>query len=274
MLKGLKYKQKKVTNRFFNQPDVTVFCAVWNKQKNKDELLSSHYQNLMKQNLNLEILYIFDENDNVPEWLDASVYCFEDSLTIYEAWAAAVTLCKTKYILNLNLDDRLATNAIEYLLRFIKLTNSALIGGEWEICFTDSHLNQSFKVSQINETKFYKEWPPKNNLKIRQRLGSGTNERGTFGPSTLWDLEKIGKWYPTNFNNGEKITSIGDSIFWSLLGMLKLKRHRIEMLIGKYLSDPNNQAEFRNYNEWDKFKSTGVTYPLKYNFKDYMINIS
>ena len=274
MKKTLKYKQKKKAKGYFNKPEITVFCAVWNKQKNKNELLRSHYENLLKQNLDLEILYIFDEADHSPEWLDASVCCFEDPLTIYEAWAAAVALCETRYVLNLNLDDRLAIDALEHLLRFIKLTNSALIGGEWEICFTDTHLSQSFKVSEINETKFYKEWPPKHNVNIRQRLGSGTNERGTFGPSTLWDLEKIGKWYPSNFDNGEKINSIGDTIFWSLLGMLKLKRHRIPMIIGKYLSDPNNQAEFRTSNEMDKLKYTGVTYPLKYNVKDHIIDIS
>jgi len=77
-----------------------------------------------------------------------------------------------------------------------------------------------------------------------------------------------------NFDNGEKINSIGDTVFWSLLSMLKLKRHRIPMLIGKYLSDPNNQAEFRTSNEMNKLKYTDVTYPLKYNVKDHMFNIS
>lgn len=249
-------------------PDVTVFCAVWHRQKNKIDFLRSHFQCLLGQSENVEIVYIFDGGDTPPEWLDATSYAFEVPLTIYEAWAAAVHLCETKYVMNLNLDDRLAVNAVETLHKHIVLSDAALVGGEWEILFSDEHLTSSFEVVGLSETHFDGAWPPKLNPVLRQRLGSGTGERGTFGPSTLWNLEMLGKWYPTNFDNGEKIYSIGDSLFWQLLMGKSFRLERLPLIIGRYLSDPKSQAEFRAPNEMGKLEYTGLSFPLKHSFCD------
>jgi hypothetical protein len=245
-------------------PEVTVFCAVWHKQHNKENLLRSHYNTLLQQDIPLDIIYVFDNGDAPPEWLKATTVSFDDPLTVYEAWSAAIKNCQTDYIINLNMDDRLAFDAIGLMLKLLKLSNSALIGGEWAICFDEDHLEEIFKVGPVAETHFVADWPPQKTNKLR--LGSGTGERGTFGPSTLWDLSKTGRFYPTHFDDGEQIKSIGDALFWHILKKMGLKSERIPLVIGKYFSDVEHQAEFRVTNEWEKLRTAQFSVPLKYDF--------
>lgn len=240
-----------------NRPLVTVFCAVWHKQTDKLELLRSHWENLKAQSIPVEPCYIFDNGDEAPDWLDAPWHSFSAPLTIYEAWAAGVALAKTRYVMNLNMDDRLAVGAAQELVEAARTTKSALVGGDWLICFDREHLSLEFPVTGIEDTQFVPNWPPRPQQGLR--LGSGSGERGTFGAATLWDLDIVGKWYPTYFGNGEPILSIGDTIFWTLLQQKKLKLTRLPKIIGRYYSDPDAQAEFRPHKDNELVKTEGLS---------------
>ncbi len=240
-----------------NRPVVTVFCAVWHKQPNKEELLRSHWENLKAQSIPVEPCYIFDNGDQAPEWLEAPWHSFDEPLTIYEAWGAGVGLGQTKYIMNLNMDDRLATNAIEAMVGTAEGTSAALVGGEWAVSFDTSHLEAQFEIKTLWGTTCSSDWPlmPQPNL----RLGSGTGERGTFGPATLWNLDLLGHWYPTYFNNGEPVKSIGDTLFWRVIMQNKQKLTRIPMIVGRYYSNPNDQAEFRPHKDEEFLRDYGIS---------------
>jgi hypothetical protein len=235
---------------------VTVFCAVWHRQRSKIEWLRSHYENLLRQSVPVRIIYVFDGGDTPPDWLNADVYVFSDPVAIYEAWSAAVGLCSTSWVMNLNIDDRLATNAIELLLGAARSSSASLVCGEWEIEFGTDRVGSLFSAPTSVDTHFKPDWPPQ--VASGLRLGSGTGERKTFGPATLWNIDKVGKYYPSNFSNGEAIKSIGDALFWSLLQRTNERVIRLPMVIGRYLSDPNEQAEFRQHNDWESLKSHGL----------------
>lgn len=231
------------TQTDFDTALVTVFCAVWHRQRNKLELLKSHYINLRRQGVGVRIIYIFDNGDTPPDWLDADCYVFSHPLSIYEAWSAAVALNRSMFIMNLNLDDRLATNAVHLMVGAACASSAVLVGGEWLICFDDSHLEESFDAPILTASEFVPDWPPKPHERLR--LGSGTGERGTYGPATLWHAEAIGKYYPCYFADGSIIKSVGDALFWSMFKQRQLRCIRLPLLIGKYLSSPSDQAEFR-----------------------------
>ncbi len=236
---------------------VTVFCAVWHRQKNKLELLQSHYANLRRQSVGVRIIYIFDNGDTPPDWLDADCYVFSGPLSIYEAWSAAVAFNTSFYVMNLNLDDRLANNAVELLVGAACATSARLVGGEWLVCFDNGHLDEAFKAPLLVATEFEPAWPPQPHS--RMRLGSGTGERGTFGPATLWHADTIGKYYPSYFNDGSTIKSIGDALFWGLFQSRQLPTARLPLIIGKYYSSPSDQAEFRSNEDMQNANQHGVS---------------
>ncbi|NIZ15475.1 glycosyltransferase family A protein [Phaeobacter sp. HF9A] len=239
-----------------NRPEVTVFCAVWHKQPDKLELLRSHWENLKRQTIPVEPCYIFDNGDTAPDWLDAPWHSFSDPLTIYEAWAAGVALARTRYVMNLNMDDRLANEGAQLLLGFIKQNNVALVGGEWLICFDHAFQKQSFGIADPAQTVFRPAWPPEKTENLR--LGSGLGERGSFGPATMWDLTKTQRWYPSYFGNKDPILSIGDAIFWEYVKKLGVGTGRLPYLIGRYYSSPDAQAEFRSHDDDAQFVKHGV----------------
>ncbi len=242
-----------------NDALVGVFCAVWHRQRNKLELLRSHYQNLRSQSLGVRIIYIFDNGDTPPDWLDADCYVFSDPLSIYEAWSAAVAFNTSAYVMNLNLDDRLATNAVELLVGAVCASSACLVGGEWLVCFDEEHLDQAFKAPILQATVFEPEWPPSPRPNLHQRLGSGSGERGTFGPATLWHADTVGKYYPSYFGDDSAIKSMGDALFWSLFARNNLRTIRLPVLIGKYYSSPSDQAEFRPNDDMALMKQHGLS---------------
>lgn len=245
------------TQTDFDTALVTVFCAVWHRQRNKLELLKSHYINLRRQSVGVRILYIFDNGDTPPDWLDADCYVFSRPLSIYEAWSAAVALNKSMFMMNLNLDDRLATNAVHLMVGAACASSAMLVGGEWLVCFDDSHLEESFDAPILTASEFEPDWPPK--PRERLRLGSGTGERGTFGPATLWHSGAIGKYYPSYFADGSIIKSVGDALFWNMFQQRQLRSIRLPILIGKYFSSPSDQAEFRANEDAELLNRHGVS---------------
>lgn len=238
---------------------VSVFCAVWHRQRDKLALLQSHYRHLRQQSLPVRIIYIFDNGDTPPDWLDADCYVFSEPLSIYEAWSAAVAFNPSLYVMNLNLDDRLAVNAVELLVGAACATSAALVGGEWLVCFDEEHLDQPFKAPLLLATEFVPDWPPRPHQCPHLRLGSSTGERGTFGPATLWRADVIGKYYPSYFGDGSVIKSMGDALFWQIFQHHKLRTTRLPVLIGKYFSSPTDQAEFRPNDDMARVQQHGVS---------------
>ncbi len=245
------------TNEACERPHVTVFCAVWHKQPNKLELLCSHWENLKSQSLGVEPCYIFDNGDQAPDWLDAPWHSFSEPLTIYEAWSAGVALSRTRFVAQLNMDDRLASNAIEAMLAMLLKNEVSFVSGDWRICFDQAHMDEKFEIEDVNNTQFKPDWPPKQVENLR--LGSGTKERGTYGPCNLWDTNVIGRFYPSHFHNGEPILSAGDALFWHLLERSNIKMLRLAAIIGRYYSDPETQGEFRPHRDFENAAEHGIS---------------
>jgi hypothetical protein len=169
----------------------------------------------------------------------------------------------TDLVINLNLDDRLCPDAISRMSRYFASDHGMLVGGEWMILDRIGKTQELSNIS-IHETYFDPAWPPQRfdftQLGKKLRLGSGTGERGTFGPSTMFRRHLLNEIsYPLKFGNGDLIESIGDSLWWSLIkDRYPCGAVRIPEVIGIYHSCPSSQAEFRVTNEWDKFQKWGL----------------
>jgi hypothetical protein len=96
-------------------PTTTVICGVWHGDPARFDLLRGHLANLARQTVPIETLYVFDGGDSVPPWLEAKTVSVKQPLTIFQAWNVALSLVQTPLVMNLNLDDRLATNAVELM---------------------------------------------------------------------------------------------------------------------------------------------------------------
>lgn len=239
-------------DQIFKRPDVTrlartsVICAVWHGDPNRQRLLEGHAANLRKQTVPVEPVYVFDGRDTPPDWLPGHKVVAHENLTIYQAWNVALAMVRTPFVINLNLDDRLAPNAVEVLEAAVQRENAALAGGDWKICYSQEETDAVEPVYPASQLPFTSVWPPPKDS--RTRLGSGTGERGTLGPATLWRMDShIGvPRYPWRFPDGTAIKVIGDLCWWTLLTQhLKKKVVRIGDVIGNYHSHPGEQAEFR-----------------------------
>lgn len=102
-------------------------------------------------------------------------------------------------------------------------SSAVLVGGEWLVCFDNSHLEEPFKAPILTASEYEPDWPPK--PRDRLRLGSGTGERGTFGPAKLWNSKAIGNYYPSDFADGSIIKSIGDALFWNMFPAKEPEKH-------------------------------------------------
>jgi hypothetical protein len=167
-------------------------------------------------------------------------------VTIYQAWNVGLAMVETPFVMNLNLDDRLAPDAVQRLEAVLQQENAALVGGDWKICYSQQETDAVEPCYPADRLPFVNEWPPA--AGVRTRLGSGTGQRGTLGPATLWRMDShIGvPRYPWRFPEGSTIKVVGDLAWWTLLTQhLKKKVVRVTDVIGHYYSHPNAQAEFR-----------------------------
>jgi hypothetical protein len=239
----------------------SVICAVWHGDANRHRLLEGHAENLSKQTVPVEPVYVFDGRDEPPAAIPGRKVVAHDNLSIYQAWNVALAMVETPFVMNLNLDDRLAPNAVELLEGILLRENAALVGGEWKICYSQQETDAVTPCFPADELPFVREWPPQPGT--RTRLGSGTGERGTLGPATLWRMDThIGvPRYPWRFPDGSLIKVIGDSCWWTLVTQhLKKKAVRMADVIGNYHSHPGEQAEFRGpSNETALMNSLGVS---------------
>jgi hypothetical protein len=240
---------------------VTVICAVWCRQKDKAALLRGHMANLQQQTVPYEVVYVFDEGDTAPDWLAGSKVSASDALTIYQAWNVALSLVRTPFVMNLNLDDRLAPNAIELLQNVLEDDPEVVLAaGDWRICFNAEDTDAVRFAYDIEEEPCPPDWPPVPGNRVR--FGSGDGKRAAYGPATLWRMAAHVGYprYPYRFGDGSLIRVIGDAIWWKLLENSGRNLVRLPLIIGHYRSDPASQAEFRTPadGEFGKFDALGV----------------
>jgi hypothetical protein len=227
-------------------PRTSVICAVWHGDSNRHRLLEGHAENLAKQTVPIEPVYIFDGCDEPPAGLPGRKVVVHENMSIYQAWNVGLAMVGTPFVMNLNLDDRLATDAVEHLENALVREGAALVGGDWKICYSQAETDAVSPCYPAAELPFATQWPPPPGT--RTRLGSGTGERGTLGPATLWRMDAhIGApRYPWRFPDGTIVKVIGDMCWWTLVTqLLKKKAVRLADVIGHYHSHPGEQAEFR-----------------------------
>lgn len=238
---------------------VAVVCAVWSRDPNRWDLMSGHLENLLSQTCRVQPVYVLEKSDVPPNEFRDYCITFEERLSIYQAWVKGIEFANCDFVMNLNLDDRLRKNAVEVLRIPFHDKRVMCVGGDWHVRFDLSNSAGGKFIEPINNYYWEATWPPSATSNQKLRLGSGTGERGTYGPATMWRKSLFdGVQYPTRFGNGELIESIADAVFWH---MVKSKDpdalFRIPMIIGDYLSSPNNQAEFRTTGEHEKLKKHG-----------------
>lgn len=223
----------------------TVFCAVWHKDPQRWELARGHQDCLDAQTVPVDRIYVLDGGDVAPAWLKGKVLSFQEPIGIYEAWSHAAAEVQTPYVMNLNLDDRLNHEAVSVLQKALE-DGADLVGGDWQICFSQGETDQVGPIQAAGAVPFKPDWPPVPGLTVR--LGSGTGERGTYGPATAWrkSLHQDLGPYPSAFADGSPVRVIGDSLWWRRVIGARRKVLRLPYLIGRYHSHPGEQAEFRN----------------------------
>lgn len=224
----------------------SVICAVWHGDANRHRLLEGHAENLAKQTVPVEPVYIFDGRDEPPAGLPGRKVVVHENMSIYQAWNVGLAMVGTAFVMNLNLDDRLAIDAVEHLENTLIRENAALVGGDWKICYSQQETDDVSRCFPANQLPFETRWPPPPGTPTR--LGSGTGDRGTLGPATLWRMDThIGApRYPWRFPDGTIVKVIGDMCWWTLVTqLLKKKAVRLSDVIGNYHSHPGEQAEFR-----------------------------
>ncbi len=228
-------------------PRTTVICAVWHGDPNRWELLRGHQANLHALHAPVDAIYVFDKGDTPPDWLVGKSVSVTQSLTMYQAWNVALSMVETPLVMNLNLDDRLAPDAVGLLeVALLREKGAALVGGDWNIRYTQADTDAVEPTYPAEDLPFASEWPPQSGT--RTRLGSGTGNRGTYGPSVMWrmDAHLRAPRYPYRMEDGTLLRGAGDVAWWGLLAAgLKHKLVRVPRVIGNYHSHPGDQGEFR-----------------------------
>jgi hypothetical protein len=228
----------------------TIICAVWHRDENRERLLYEHAENIANQTLKVNSIYVFDNGDSPPKWLEANKIISSERLTIYEAWNLALAATVTPFVMNLNLDDRLCLDTIELLEGTAEKESAFLLGGDWKICYSQEETNRITRSYSAFDLPFIEQWPPVPGTNTR--LGSGTGNRGTLGPATMWSMNchlRVPR-YPYRTMDGTRIFAAADALWWTFLtSNLRVKSVRIPKIIGNYFSHPNSQLEFRHANE-------------------------
>src|SRR5690606_25775729 len=91
-------------------------------------------------------------------------------LTIYQAWNVATQVATTELVMNLNLDDRLAPDAVALLEDAMTANSAALAGGDWRICYSQEETDAVCESVLSRTLPFRPEWPPVTGAETR--LGS------------------------------------------------------------------------------------------------------
>ena len=207
--------------------------------------MRAHRENLRRQTVPVEVVYVFDGGDAPPTDLEAQTVATSAPLTIYHAWNMGIAAVATPLVMNLNLDDRLAPDAVEKLVAQLKADQAMLVGGDWKICYSQEETEAVAPCIPVRDMPFAMDCPPA--VRTGHRLGSGTGESLTFGSAVLWQMavHATVPRYPWRLDDGSMIRSVGDGLFWSILGRLGMKMTRLPMVIGNYHFHPQSQAQYR-----------------------------
>lgn len=241
-------------------PRTSVICAVWHEDPERHELLRGHAENLARQTVPVEPVYVFDGGDEPPDWLPGRKISVKESLTIYQAWNVALSLVETPLAMNLNLDDRLAPDAVALLENELRRTRAVAAGGDWNVCYSQSETDAVEPCYPASRLPYVGGWPPQ--PQTRTRLGSGTGERSTLGPASIWRMEAhIGlPRYPYRLRDGSLLHSNADLVWWQVLQRNpNFKVLAVPVVIGNYHSHPQSQAEFRFADERPLMNDPGVS---------------
>jgi FkbM family methyltransferase len=231
---------------FAQQPNSSVICAVWHGDPARLERLRGHLANLKRQTVPVEPIYVFDGGDAVPNWLEARAVSVREHLTIYQAWNVALSLVATPLVMNLNLDDRLAPDAVQVLEHFLHKENAVAVGGDWNIRYSPAETDAVEPCRPALDVPVVGAWPPAPGEV--GRLGSGTGENASYGPAVMWRMEAHlnAPRYPWRFGEGTLVRKLGDLAWWKVLVQHQHKKiARAPVIIGNYHSHPGDQAEFR-----------------------------
>jgi hypothetical protein len=228
-------------------PIATVITAVWHQQANKESLLRGHMRNLRRQSAPYRAIYVFDASDTPPSWLEGTTISVSDPLTIYQAWNIALANVRTPLVMNLNVDDRLAPDAIEIMAQaFDSDPDVFLVGGDWKVCFDEAETDDVRMSYSLADLPYYPDWPPTPGRP--RRLGSGDQPDATHGPACMWRIEAHRRMprYPYRFADDSNIRIIADALWWyAIEHYMNKKILRLPLIIGNYRSAPSTQAEFR-----------------------------
>jgi hypothetical protein len=236
----------------------TVFCAVWSGDPDRHRLLRGHAENLRRQTTPIDVLYVFDDADTPPAGTPGRHIVSSAPLTIYQAWNVAIQHIATDYVMNLNLDDRLAHDAVETMQDFADANEAGLIAGDWRIRYSQAETDDTKETHRASSVSFDPAWPPRPG--VDTRLGSGSADRGTLGPATLWRRRLHEQApYPWQFADGSPIRVVGDLAWWTIVRKhLQMPVVRLPLVIGNYHSHPGDQAEFRSADEHVRLGSQGI----------------
>ncbi len=265
--KGYDFVGKLEHDYVFKRKDVqrlahtSVICAVWHKDPMRAELLRGHAENLARQTVPVEQIYVFDGGDAPPDSLKGRTISVAENLSIYQAWNVALSLVATPLIMNLNLDDRLAPDAVETMENEIRKQQAAAIGGDWKICHSQAETDAVEPCYPADRLPLETNWPPRKGETTR--LGSSREGSGTYGPVTMWraDVHAKAPRIPWRLNDGSLIQAAGDLAWWLMLSQsLRYRIVRLPLIIGNYHSHPTEQAEFRYAHEGPLFSDPGVSF--------------
>jgi hypothetical protein len=222
----------------------SVVCAVWHGDPERARLLDGHAANLARQSVPVEPVYVFDGADEPPRAINGRKAVVHEPLSIYQAWNVGLALVATPFVMNLNLDDRLAPDAVERLEQALMSEGAALAAGDWRVCYSQQDTDAVECCFPADRLPFVPDWPPQQGTCTRL----GTDRRGTLGPATLWRMDAhIGApRYPWRLSDGTILKVVGDLGWWQVVTRhLGKKVVRVPEIIGHYHSHPASQAEFR-----------------------------
>ena len=242
-------------------PQTSVICAVWHKDKDRAALVRGHAENLARQTVPVAPIYVFDGGERPPEDFKARSVSVAEPLSIYQAWNVALSLVATPLVMNLNLDDRLAPNAVELMETELHKAQAAAVGGDWKLCYSQAETDAVDPCYPADRLPLIGQWPPPPGTP--GRLGVGTSNFGSLGPVTMWRLDAhLGgaPRYPWRFQDGSLLHVAADLAWWMILqNTLRQKIVSLPMIIGNYHSHPGDQAEFRFPDERPLFADPGVS---------------
>ena len=236
------------------KPETTVICAVWHGDPARRDLLRGHARCLDAQTVPVERIYVFDAGDPPPPALPGTSVVVSRKLAIYEAWNVALSLVQTPLVLNLNLDDRLATDGAARLAEGTR-GGADFVCGDWRICYSQEETDAPCASEPLAAMPYVRGWPlPRGTV---SRLGSA-GERDTYGPGCLWKMSLHHELprYPWRFDDRTPVMSCGDWLFWRELKQRNKVIERLPYIVGNYHSHPGDQAEFRLREQDDLARGT------------------